>query len=151
MPSRYLATPATAIPTNQPSTGPAPMAPTTPLATASAAGVVSDSRDPGQCVDNPSPVATLQTAFANANVHIAQLHNHATTTMDAATNTTVPICLSYYLCSSCYANCQQASTPRALNTGKKQQMATFATQHLPPAWRALASTAPAAVPSTVSS
>ncbi|KAL7556315.1 hypothetical protein ACA910_011861 [Epithemia clementina (nom. ined.)] len=77
MPSRYHATPSTAVPTNLPSTGSAPLAPTTPQATTSTAGAVSGSRDPGQRVDNPSPVATLQTAFANANVCIAQLRNHA--------------------------------------------------------------------------
>ncbi|KAL7562594.1 hypothetical protein ACA910_002704 [Epithemia clementina (nom. ined.)] len=105
MPSRYRATPSTAVPTNSLSTGSAPLAPTALLATTSTAGAVGGSWDPGQRLDNPSPVATLQTAFANANVRIAQLRDHAPTTTNAATNTTVPIFQSYHLRGSCYANC----------------------------------------------
>ncbi|KAL7559641.1 hypothetical protein ACA910_006239 [Epithemia clementina (nom. ined.)] len=106
----------------------APMVPNAPGPTSGG-----NNRDPGKRVDNPNPIATLQAAFTQANVRIAQLKDYAPTTTDPATNTTVPICLSYHLCGSCYSNCQRSSTHRALSSGERRRMATFATQHLPAA------------------
>ena len=88
-------------------------------------------RDPGQQVENDNHVAALQEAFTNSGTRIAQLREHAPTTTDQATNTTVPICLSYHLRGTCYANCQRASTHRALTAGERRRMMTFASQYMP--------------------
>ncbi|KAL7573999.1 hypothetical protein ACA910_002000 [Epithemia clementina (nom. ined.)] len=97
--------------------------------TAGTPGVAS--RDPGPRMENPTPVTAFQTAFTAANIRIAQLRDHVPTTTDPGTNTTVPLCLSYHLRGSCYANCQQASTHRTLNAGEKRRMSSFVAQHLP--------------------
>ncbi|KAL7573673.1 hypothetical protein ACA910_008360 [Epithemia clementina (nom. ined.)] len=78
--------------------------------------------DPGQRVENSTLVAAFHTVLTAANICIAQLRDHAPTTTDPGTNTTVPLCLSYHLRGSCYANCQWASTHRTLNAGKKRHM-----------------------------
>ena len=124
MPTRYMvAAPAPAAPA---ATG------TTPAAnTATGRSANSGNRDPGDRVENPSPVPALQTAFNNAGIRIAQLREHAPTTLDTTTNTNVPICLSYHLRGSCYSNCQRAVTHRALTAGERRRMTTFASQHLP--------------------
>ncbi|KAL7574121.1 hypothetical protein ACA910_014808 [Epithemia clementina (nom. ined.)] len=126
MPIRYRVTPTMAPTPASSAVGGAISAAPSTAGTPGAA-----SRDPGPRVENPTPVAAFQTAFTAANIRIAQLRDHAPTTTDPGTNTTVPLCLSYHLRGSCYANCQRGSTHRTLNAGEKRRMSSFVAQHLP--------------------
>ena len=127
LPRQYLA-PATAT---RPVSAPAEMPSSIGRPPATSSSTAPDNRwDPGPRINNPSMVPEWGAAFNNSNTTIRALREFASSTHDRDTQATIPICLSYHLRRSCYENCQQASTHRALSAAERRSMSAFVAQRV---------------------
>ena len=127
LPRQYL-TPATA-------TRPASAVAEVPSSVGRSPGALSSAatdnrRNPGPRINNPGMGPEWGAAFNNSNTIIPALREFAPSTHGRDTRVTIPICLSYRHRGSCYENCQQASTHRALSAAERRSMSMFVAQCL---------------------